>query len=179
MSRTVYLPTPRHIAPALRSLGRDVERAVRIAALKAALRGQALAIEASPRASNAYALSWRVKKLRDGAVVGSTSEHAIFVEEGRKPGKPPPVAPILKWMRDVGIGVEVKPYKRRRRKGKRRKTKRTRQAAMRFSLALRIARHIGRRGTTGKYVLKGTIPAVSQHFWRGVEREIDRVMRGA
>lgn len=176
MGRTVYLRSPKELPAALRKLGKDVDRAVRVAAYKAALRGTAMAAEASPRASNALATSWRRSKLKNGAVIGSRSEHAYFVEVGRKPGKPPPADALLDWIKAKGLTVEVGKLKRKRRKGKRSRTKRARLKAARFALALRIARSIGKNGTEGQYVLQGIIPAVGQHFRRTVFREIDRVM---
>ena len=175
MGRTVHI-TAKQLPRELRRLARDMDRAVRKAAIKASKAGVALAAQASPRSSNTLALSWRSRRTKTGAVVASSAKHAFFVEEGRRPGKPPPVAEILEWVKNKNLAVGVEPYKKKRRKGKRRRTKRQRLKMAKFALALRIARKIGRVGTDGKYVLRGTIPAVGARFRRYAFAEIDRVM---
>ena len=37
------------------------------------------------------------------ATIGSSSDHALEVEEGRQPGATPPVGAILEWMSNVGL----------------------------------------------------------------------------
>lgn len=67
---------------------------------------------------------------------GRAKDYAGFVHDGRKPGsRPPPVEPILKWMR-------VKPIRLRSREGG--FVKATEQGMR--SAAFAIARSIGRRG---------------------------------
>jgi hypothetical protein len=75
------------------------------------------------------------------AVKGTISnplDYALFVEKGRGPGKPPPIAPIELWVRRVLAIPE--PESRR--------------------VAFLVARAIGRRGTKGAAAVEKGIAAV-------------------
>lgn len=56
-----------------------------------------------PVATNTYRQAWAARKTKNGAILGNTARHAIFVEVGRRPGKPPPYAAILEWVKIKGI----------------------------------------------------------------------------
>jgi hypothetical protein len=71
-------------------------------------------------------------------VVSNPIDYALFVDQGRAPGKQPPIAPIELWVRRVlGIGADES----RR-------------------VAFLVARAIGRRGTKGAHAVDKGIAAV-------------------
>lgn len=158
----------------LRKLGKGIERDLHKAAMIAARRGQAAVMQASPRVSGTLAKSWRAKRMPWGALIFSVSRHAPVVEFGRRPGqRPPPVEPILEWVKRKHIGgIEM----RRRRSRGRRRRKLTREQA---TLAFLIARSIGRKGTKGQYVLRSVLPQVASFYWRQTQHLIDRRMKSA
>lgn len=71
-------------------------------------------------------------------IVSNPIDYALFVDQGRAPGKMPPIAPIELWVRRVlGLG-----------QGKSRR------------VAFLVARAIGRRGTKGAHAVEKGIAAV-------------------
>lgn len=85
-------------------------------------------------------------------LVGSDLAYAPFVEEGRKPGKSPPVLAIVKWMAIKGID------------GGR-------------GTAFAIARAIGKRGIKGRFPFKRALeaqtPKIERTFTERLERTIN------
>lgn len=86
----------------LRKLTPTMEKGLRAIAVKGArfgaVRGVVHARRAGIRASGTYEQSFTAHETTDGAVVGNTAEHAVFVEVGRRPGRRPPLDAILKWL---------------------------------------------------------------------------------
>lgn len=88
-------------------------------------------------------------------VILKISDYARYVEEGRKPGKRPPIAPIELWIQSKGIT----PYPDKN--GKIPTIK---------SLAYLISRSIGEKGTIKKYKYQGskmiaqTSEQVNEHY---------------
>ena len=159
MTTVVRLKSPRELGAALHKLSRDMDRAGVEAMRRTARYGHsqvqrvAAQTRPRPRASGTYARAWTVVKVDDGALLANTAKHAVFVEVGRKPGKRPPLAAILRW-------VELKKI------AKGSKAKR---------VALAVQRKIGKHGTKGRYILKRTIPIMQKRL----RIEIDLAMQRA
>lgn len=112
-------------------------RAMRNLAATEVRDGRRRKIDTTGRLRNS--LRSEIVELYDQFIVefSSTEEYAVWVEEGRKPGTPPPTAPLLEWIkkkplrvRDKKTGVFVSATERRR-----------------LSTAFAIARNIGKYGT--------------------------------
>ena len=177
--RVIHVRGPADLQRHLERLGKAVDGAMEVAAGRASLWAVAFLAETAPRASGTYATSFRRRQLRgEGAEVGSVAQHAIFVEIGRRPGGRPPLGPILRWMKAKHISAD--PGKRRRRRGagggKRRGTRRQRALV---SMAARIAAKIAKRGTTGKFHVMHSIPAVQQRFFVEATAAMELVMRSS
>lgn len=86
-----------------------------------------------------------------------------YIEEGRKPGKQPPISAIQTWIENKGIV----PY------GTSSKVPNTKQ------LAFVIARSIGKKGIPGKYPLKKTLesPQTDEIIRQIIENLTDQVIR--
>lgn len=86
-----------------------------------------------------------------------------FVEDGRKPGKQPPLESIMKWITDKGINLGAFSTRRKKtikalknktiRKGFRQRSK----DSLRKSLAFLIARKIGKRGIKPTHFLSKVV----------------------
>jgi len=145
---TVRLSSPKQLGPALRKLSREMDKATVTALRRTARYGVTMVRKTTaqtrprPRASGTYARGWMVVKLPDGAAVTNSAKHAIFVEVGRKPGKRPPLAPLIRW-------VELKKIARGS------KAKR---------VALAVQRKIGRVGFKGRFILRRTVPLMAKRI---------------
>jgi len=100
----------------------------------------------------------------------STRDYADVIEEGRTPGsKPPPVAPILKWLKVKGIQMRddrgrFKKQPKLVLKNKRSKTK-TRATDKEWNqLAYVIARSIGRNGIEGIHYMRDAVSFVAPQY---------------
>lgn len=100
---TVNLRNLRELATAIQRLGWRMEQAILRAAGTAAVWGASKAAQETQRrkirASGTFAASWISRRVSDGAFVANTSEHAYFVERGRRPGRMPPLAAIEQWIK--------------------------------------------------------------------------------
>lgn len=141
-----------------------------------------------------YASSFGVTPTSDGAVMGNQAPHAIFVERGRRAGRPPPVSVILLWMFERGMIKRIPSFKqkvsvdksikgRTRRimigvkqevAAKRRTTAREAYIAEARSKAYAIARSIGKKGVRGKFPIGKSLVEIK----RFIKRELARVARG-
>lgn len=148
---TVYLASLRQLGPALRSLGRETERTMIKSLRQSASYGRTAVVRTTKRtrdpytirASGSYENNWVTSDLPDGAVLANAVFYALFVERGRKPGKMPPLGPILKWVKQKKV-VAVS----------------GREAQI--AIARLIQRKIGRKGTKGRWVLRRTMPMIAK-----------------
>lgn len=161
---TIKLSSPRQLGPAVRALSRQFDGAVLLALRKAARYGATQAVRVSaqtkpfrPRATGTFERSFIVIKVPDGAVLTNSARHSIFVELGRRPGKRPPLQPIIDWVKIRRIA-----------KG---------GAARRVAMA--IARKIGRRGTPGKFVFKRTMPIIAKRLPIEISLAMSRAVAAA
>jgi hypothetical protein len=159
VTTTIKLSSPKQLGPAIRRLGKSMDRAAVRALRNAARYGatQAVAVSAKtvprPRARGTFERSFIVTKLPNGAVLSNAAKHSLFVEVGRKPGLNPPVKSIIAWMQAKKI--DRAPRGRRMR----------RLSAWRIrSIAYVISRKIGKRGFKGRYVLKRTMPKIAKRL---------------
>lgn len=89
------------------------------------------------RASGSYGQAWLVRDIPDGSMIANAIFYSVFVERGRRPGKPPPLKPILEWVYQKRLSARPKPLirgarVRRNRKefiGPKKPTKAQREAA--------------------------------------------------
>lgn len=146
---TIKLRSPKQLGPAVRMLAKQFDAGVIRALQNTARYGATQAVRVSaqtkpfrPRATGTYERSFAVIKVKDGAILTNTARHSIFVELGRRPGKRPPLAPLIDWV----------------------KIKRIASASGARRVAMAIARKIGRKGTPGKFVLKRTMPLVAKRL---------------
>ena len=164
MTTTIKLKSPKDLGPAVRRLGKRMDGGMVKALRKAARWGatEALRVSAStvprPRATGTYERSFVVTKLVDGAVLSNSAGHARFVEVGRASGRQPPVQAIIDWMLVRKIDSGGQPIE---------------------SVARRIARKIGRKGTKGRYVMKRTIPGIRKRVKLEIMLEMRRVFERA
>lgn len=91
----------------LKGMEPKIAQGLRAVALRGArlgaARGVSHARRAGIRATGTYEQSFVAHETKDGAVVGNASEHAVFVEVGRRPGRRPPLDAILKWLVNKGL----------------------------------------------------------------------------
>ncbi len=100
---TITLRSVKELEHAIQRLGWRMEAAILKASHSAAAWGLTKAIRETQRrrirASGTFAASWLSRKVKDGAFVANSSEHAYFVERGRRPGRMPPLAAIEQWIK--------------------------------------------------------------------------------
>lgn len=109
------------------------------------------------------------------AIVGTAVHYAEAVEEGRKPGRMPPVAAIAPW---VARNLRASYVQRRTGKTRRRKL---RSGLETRSVAYLVARAIGRRGTKGARMFQEGVKAAEPGIIRIVrkaERDLGRALGG-
>ena len=91
---------------------------------------------------------------------GEGDKYAKWVEEGRRPGKMPPIAPILKWVRHRGLTDKKKKW--------------SDNAKMHNSLAYLIARKIARKGTKPNKFFRSTIDPILKDMKKELQKELKR-----
>lgn len=168
---TVTLKSPKQLPSAMGRLSKAVEREIVRGLRKAGRFGVTQAVRTGlttrprPHARGTYLRSWKMLPVKAGAVISNTSEHAEFVERGRRPGKRPPLKPIIEWIESKGGPQAIAPgYARMGRAGLR-------------ALAYVIARNIGRRGVAGRWVLKRSMPLIDAEAKRQIRAAIKRAMQ--
>jgi hypothetical protein len=176
MSSRIRLDDPRQLGLAVRRLGKSMDAAA-VKAMQATARygaSQAVAVSAQtkprPRARGGYERSFVVTKLSSGAVLSNSSKPAIFVERGRRPGKMPPEAEIISWIKAKGLDKSLRSGLGRGAGGRFRSVGRGKLR----SLAFLIRRAIARKGTKGRYVLLRTMPRIAQRLPVELDIQINR-----
>lgn len=172
------------LGSSLRAFGKAVAKAEVIACRKAAQRARSAVVELSKSegiaASGTFDREWKIDKEPKGAVLGNAAHHALFVERGRKPGKAPPRAAIVKWM-IARRWIKMPPKSRtaktitKRGEANRRRASERRSAAMEkyAHIAFVIAMKIKRKGFKGRWLLKRTMPC----FRRWIKEETAEAIR--
>ncbi len=134
---------------------------LRQAALEAAIRGQAEAVERTNEAglvdTGHFKNAWHAAPLPKGAELRNDAPYASVIEHGRRPGRPgPPIDPIREWVQRklVKNGV-VEPKK-----------------AERVAQAIRQAIH--KRGTPPRLILGGIVPDLRRWFREEALRRLER-----
>lgn len=152
------------LSPALETLPARLKRALDVAHEQSAretvneLRTQT--IQSGAIASFSFLRSIEKVYERQGAIaawrVGSALPYAPFVNYGRKPGKRPPIEPILKWIAMKPVDTGDKDAR---------------------SVAFAIAAAIGRKGVKPKLFFEKTVetmtPRVEEIFTDALKREIE------
>lgn len=172
------------LASSLRAFGKAAAKAQVAGCRKAAQRGRTEVIERSKAArvaaTGTYDRSWKVDKEPQGAILGNAAQHALFVEQGRRPGKAPPRDAIVKWMIARKM-VKVPPKSRKTtittKKGQANRTRaslRRSEAMERYAqIAFLIAMKIKWRGFKGRWILRDAIPQIR----RWLKEEIAAAMK--
>lgn len=164
---TVVLRDYKQLAGAVRKLSRAVERQTVRGLRKAARFGvrevvrTALTTKPRPHARGTYLRSWRSLHVDGGAVVTNTSDHALYVEAGRRAGRQPPKQAILDWMQARGLDKQAEA--------------RMGPAGAR-AMAFAIARKIARKGIRGRWVLRRSLPAIDVEARRQINAAIRRAI---
>lgn len=117
-------------------------------------------------ATRTFAMAWFAKNTSDGAIMGNSAMHAVFVERGRRPGRPPPVSVILEWARAKKLI---------RAKSERKQVKRRRIAISyknRMGFVFAVARKIGKKGTKGRFILRNIMPRLQGHYFAELKRRL-------
>lgn len=178
-------------------LGAKLVQVARKAAEHGRTRAQMIARQEGLRATGTYERSFIIEDTAEGAILANTAKHAVFVERGRRAGRPPPAAVILRWLMDkgsikripvgdgrTGLAKPPKHLKGRARRifvgvikevaSMRRVSKREQYVAECWQRAFRTAAAIGRRGVRGKFPLGRSLV----HIKGFVRRELAAIRRG-
>lgn len=193
--------TPEGLEKALKheawKLGVSLVRVARKAAEHGRTRAQMIARQSGMRATGTYERSFIIEDTANGAILANTAKHAYFVERGRRAGKAPPAAVILRWLMDkgsikripvgngrAGLAKTPKHMKGRARRifvgvvkevaSQRRTSKREQYVAECWSRAFNIARAIGKRGIRGRFILGRALPAIKGF----IRSELTKIKRG-
>ena len=101
---------PDAYAALMRKNARQVQKAAQDALLSVAVKGERLAAsrtrELKKVDTGGFASGWHAERRgKDGAAVANNKGNAPFVDDGRPPGRPPPVDVIVRWVeRRLGLG---------------------------------------------------------------------------
>lgn len=100
------------------------------------------------------------------------ADYYKWVDEGRKAGKQPPIADILKWIKDKRF-VMNKGKLQTKTKGSKLKNI-SDDLKLSNQLAFLIARKIGRRGTKGTNFYSSTVPAWVEELKKEIPKALKR-----
>lgn len=145
-----------------RRLARSMPEAAKTGALAAALRGQAYLVDQTSRLKvvdrGRYRQGWKGVAHPLGGRLYNDAPYAGVIEEGRRPGRFPPVDVMQRWVqrRLGGRGLSRGDVK---------------------SVAFLVSRKIAREGIPGKYVLRDALPAIQRFLDEEVQRALDRVIK--
>lgn len=165
----------RNFGKAEKELGRKVvnqviRRTVQVGTIAVLVHLRQRSVALDIRHRYRFAMGWAAKAIPRGVVVYNRAKHAIFIEHGRRPGKQPPVAPILEWVR-----YRARPVVSTQRRGGITVVRRGGRSRLENarSAAFLIARAIGRRGIKPRRVLTDpkTQAWVRRQYMDRLERE--------
>ncbi len=162
MKRKIVVLKASKVAAMADDLGPTTQEAIKRGLYEAALFGRTAIIKTSattkprPYATGTYEAAWRVMKSKDGALVGNPTLQSFFVERGRRPGKRPPLDPIIEWLKIKGIVVDGEDSEKAQK-----------------AVAYAIAKKIGDDGTPARKVVERSLPATEKFAKYAVQREID------
>ena len=71
------------------------------------------------RASGSYGQAFITQDIPEGALLANAMFYAVFVERGRRKGRPPPLEPILEWVYQKRLSARPKPLPKPRKPRKR------------------------------------------------------------
>ena len=114
---TTRLGSTKELQDALYALGKQTENLPVHAMRKAARFGHTAVQRTSTRtrdpfkirASGSYGQAFVVNNIPEGAILSNAMHYAVFVERGRRKGKPPPLKPIVEWVYQKRIAARPKP----------------------------------------------------------------------
>jgi hypothetical protein len=138
---------------ALAALERDMQRDFIHAMRKTARWGvgqigkTARATTPRPYAWGLYERGWKVESKKDGADIVNPVRHAVHVEQGRRPGKMPPIGPLRRWVMQKRL---------------------TNRPSVAERIARAIAKKIARRGVKGRFIFARTMPRISARLARNL-----------
>lgn len=167
-----------------KAMFRHVVKALRFTAVKVRGYYKARTQDAPPASANGrsgaiasgtYFKGWKIENVKSGAVVYNDAPHALYVELGRRPGKPPPVEAIIGWLRVKGIRDTSTKKATGQRRGKKGRFLRSNARGIAFL----IARAIGRRGLRGRFVIRRSVEFVQRTAQADVLAGLDRAMKAA
>jgi hypothetical protein len=105
--------------------------------------------------TEAFLKGWKVESSGLETAVRNRAKHAVFVEEGRKAGRPPPVRALIPWVRrKLGPPTELL-----------------------GAVAFLVARAIGRRGLWGRFILAGAIQKIDKIHTAAVSKALEKALR--
>lgn len=180
----VNLRTVAELEHALIALGSLVEKQAVQGMRNAARFGVAAAIRTGakerrrPKASGTYERSWLVHRLDDGATTSNSAAHSIFVERGRRPGRRPPLEPILEWIYQKRLAPRPKSTAPRGISGASKEGWEREQVARGLDaveMAEAVRWKIGRKGTPGRWILRKTMPIIAKRATLELRRAIRKV----
>ena len=94
--------SPHQVSSELRAHAQRTERALVRASRAAALIGERVVVEATPSDTGEARRGWRVVLMPDGAELVNDAPHALILEFGSLPHRPP-LMPILRWVMRVAF----------------------------------------------------------------------------
>lgn len=128
------------------------------------------ALARAPVDRGTYRRSFRFDDIPLGATAYNFAPYAAIIEEGRRPGqRPPPIGPIIEWVKRKGIGRQYGPNQAGKRKVSRALSDREARG-----IAFVIARAIGKRGVPAHHILE----AAAVEIDRAVRAAIDDFLAG-
>ena len=148
-----------------------------------------------PVAGGTYRSAWSVKKTRKGAILGNSTKQAVQVEVGRAPGSPPPLDPLVEWVKQKRLVKPVRvrkpkatqsgvPYSYNSKKAERSRARSHKSFLKRSkanhdratAIAARIAKSIGRKGVKGHYILAKSMPRIQRFMNRQLAKNTKSVI---
>jgi len=205
---TLVLRGPHELQGAIMALEREATKAVERSLVRAGQYGrtvmQALTKRQDARGSGAYGASFITERIKGGAMITNTARHSLFVERGRRPGRAPPLDPIIEWVKAKGFAKTALKKARQRRRAASGKSRVRRKpgpkkmkgrikgariprkpsaATARYlrlfshQIARRVQRKIAKRGTKPHWIFKRSLPKIAKKAKQLSKQELRKVFR--